>query len=60
MKNPIPHNGLFHTPTLEELDERTQGLPAKERALVYQYVMATLNACHALVEQEIEDSKGAW
>jgi hypothetical protein len=60
MKNPIPRNGLFHTPTLEELDERIQGLPAKERALAYQYVMATLNACHALVEQEIGYSKGAW
>jgi hypothetical protein len=60
MKNPIPHTGLFHTPTLEELDERIQGLPSKERAMVYQYVMMTLNSCHALVDEAIEDSKGAW
>ena len=60
MKNPIPHTGLFHTPTLEELDERIQGLPASDAALIYMYVMMTLNACHQLVEQEIEDSKGAW
>jgi hypothetical protein len=60
MKNPIPHTGLFHTPTLEELDERIQGLPASDAALIYTYVMMALNACHQLVEQEIKDSKGAW
>jgi hypothetical protein len=60
MKNPIFRNGLFHTPTLEELEERIQGLPAKESAMVNLYVMMTLNTCHALVEEAIEDSKGAY
>lgn len=60
MINPIPHSGFFATPTLEELDERIQGLPAEDRAIAYSCVMMALNACHALVEQAIEESKGAW
>jgi len=51
MKNPIPHSGFFATPTLEELDERIQGLPAEDQAIAYSCVMMALNACHALVEQ---------
>ena len=54
MQNLIPFSGFFHTPTLEELQERVEGLPAKERAMVYTYVMMTLNACHAIVEDEFK------
>ena len=56
MKNPIPYTGLFHTPTLEELDERIQGLPASDAALIYTYVMMTLNACHALVDEHYHET----
>ncbi len=55
MKNPIPFSGFFHTPTLAELQSKIESLPAKERAEVYTYVMMTLNACHALVEDEMVD-----
>ena len=54
--NPIPFTGLFATPTLEQLQARIEALPSKERALVYTYVMMTLNACHALVEDEFVDT----
>jgi hypothetical protein len=56
MTNPIPFSGFFHTPTLAELQARVEGLPEKERAMVYTYVMMTLNACHAIVEDEMVDS----
>ena len=56
MQNPIPFSGFFHTPTLAELQTRVEGLPAKERAMVYTYVMMTLNACHAIVEDEFVDA----
>lgn len=49
--NPIPHSNLWATPTLEDLQLGIEALPAKQRALVYNYVMCTLNACHKLVEQ---------
>ena len=55
MTNPIPFTGFFATPTLSELQARIEALPAKDRALVYTYVMQTLNACHALVEDEMVD-----
>jgi hypothetical protein len=55
MTNPIPFSGVFATPTLAELQERIEGLPPKDRAMVYTYVMMTLNACHALVEDEFVD-----
>jgi len=51
MTNPIPHSGLWATPTLEDIQQGIEALPAKQRALVYDYVMITLNACHKLVEQ---------
>lgn len=56
MKNPIPFSGFFHTPTLAELQAKVESLPSKERAEVYTYVMMTLNACHALVEDEFVDA----
>ena len=60
MINPIPRSGFFATRPLEDIQADIDGLPPKEKALVYAYVMATLNACHALVKEEIEDSKGVW
>ena len=53
MNNPIPRCSLFTTRTLEAIQSDIEGLPPTHKALVYQYVMATLNACHALVEEEI-------
>lgn len=55
MNNPIPRSGLFATPTLAEIQADIETLPATQKALVYSYVMATLNACHQLVEEEHED-----
>lgn len=55
MTNPIPFSGFFATPTLSELQARIEALPAKERAQVYTFVMMTLNACHAVVEDEMVD-----
>jgi hypothetical protein len=55
MQNPIPFSGLFATPTLQELQANIEQLPAPNRALVYTFVMATLNACHAIVEDEMVD-----
>jgi hypothetical protein len=51
--NPIPRSGLFATRTLSEIQAEIESLPATQKALVYTYVMATLNACHELVETEI-------
>lgn len=56
MQNPIPFSGFWATPTLAELQERIEALPAKERVQVYTFVMMTLNACHAVVEDEFVDA----
>ena len=53
VQNPIPKSGLFATKTLAEVQADIECLPAKEKALVYSFVMATLNACHQAVEDEI-------
>ena len=53
VNNPIPKNGFFYTPTLPELQEKIEQLPAKEKALVYTFVTQAMNACHQLVETEI-------
>ena len=53
VNNPIPKSGFFATPTLEDLQTRIECLPSAERALVYTYVMQTLNACNQLVEDHI-------
>jgi hypothetical protein len=54
--NPIPFCGIFATPTLAELQAQIEALPAKDKALVYIYVMQALNACHSLVEDEFVDT----
>jgi len=53
VKNPIPKSGLFATRTLAEIQAEIETLPATQKAMVYTYVMATLNACNQLVEDEI-------
>lgn len=53
VQNPIPRSGLFVTKSLADVQADIENLPAKERALVYSFVMATLNACNKLVEDEI-------
>ena len=60
MNNPIPRCGLFATRPLEDIQADIESLPPTQKALVYQFVMATLNACHARVEEAIEDNKGSW
>lgn len=54
MKNPIPYCNLFATRTLEDIQADIESLPSQEKALVYSYVMATLNACHKLVETNMK------
>lgn len=53
MKNPIPRSGLFATPSLEQLQAQIETLPSKDRALVYNFVMQTLNACNQLVDEQL-------
>jgi hypothetical protein len=53
VKNPIPKSGFFATRTLAEIQAEIETLPATQKAMVYTYVMATLNACNKLVEDEI-------
>lgn len=57
MQNPIPRSGLFATPRLEQLQAQIETLPAKDRALVYAYVMQTLNACNQLVDEQLTDTE---
>lgn len=55
MRNPLPKSTLYYTPnTLEELDERIQNMPQKDRALIYHFVMMTINTCHKLVDEQME------
>lgn len=53
MNNPIPKYNLFATPTMEDLQLSIEALSSKERALVWKYVMMTMNACHSLVDQQL-------
>ena len=51
MKNPIPRNGFFATPTLEQISDQIEGFPAEQKAQLYLVMMMTLNACNKLVEE---------
>lgn len=53
VKNPIPRNGFFATPTLEQISDQIEGFPAEQKAQMYLVLMMTLNACNKLVEDEI-------
>ena len=54
VKNPIPHSGLFATPTLEDVQKYISNLPTKEQAQANMLFMFTLNACHAMAQKELE------
>ena len=54
MQNPIPQSNLFTTPTLEEVQDFIAHLPSKEQANANLVLMFTLNACHNLVEKELD------
>ena len=56
MQNPIPKSGLWADLRLEEIQTNIEGLPKAQKALVYSYVMATLNACHNLVEEAMKET----
>lgn len=52
--NPIPRSGLFATPSsFEQLSIVIEALSPEQKALVYPYVMMTLNTCNRIVEEEI-------
>jgi hypothetical protein len=53
IKNPIPRNGFFATPTLEQISDQIEGFPAEQKAQMYLVLMMTLNACNKLVQDEI-------
>ena len=54
MQNPIPKSNLFATPVLEDIQSFIAALPAKEQANANLVFMFTLNAAHAMVEQELD------
>lgn len=58
MKNPIPRNGLFYTPSMAELQDRLDALPSGERAQAWTLVMMTLNMCHDAVERVMQEKVG--
>ena len=53
VNNPIPRNGLWATPTLEQISDQIEGFPPEQKAQMYNVLMLTLNACNKLVEDEI-------
>jgi hypothetical protein len=53
VSNPIPKSDMWATYSLEDLQAQVEKLSGKERALVWHYVMLTLNACNKTVEDEI-------
>jgi hypothetical protein len=54
VKNPIPRNGLFATPTLEQISDQIEGFPPETKAQLYLVMMMTMNACNALVAEAAE------
>jgi hypothetical protein len=57
MTNPIPHTGLFASPTLEQILEQIETLPKSQRATAHLVACMTMNACHKLVAEQIESQK---
>ena len=53
INNPIPRNGLFATKTLDEIAEMIEGYSAKQKADLYLVMMFTLNACHQLFDEAV-------
>lgn len=54
MKNPIPKSTLFKTTSLEQIQEMIESMPKSDRASASLVLMMTINACHEMVEQELE------
>jgi cell division protein ZapA (FtsZ GTPase activity inhibitor) len=52
--NPIPNSNLFATRPLDEIVADIEALPPQQRSLVFSFVMATVNACHDLVQKELD------
>ena len=57
VQNPIPRNGFFATPTLEQISDQIEGFPPEQKAQMYLVLMMTLNACNKLVQEEILDKE---
>jgi hypothetical protein len=53
INNPIPRNGLWATPSLEQISDQIESFPPEQKAQMYNVLMLTLNACNQLVEVEI-------
>jgi hypothetical protein len=51
--NPIPHSGLFASPTLDQIADQIERLPQDQKALLHMVMQMTMNACHKLVEDNI-------
>jgi hypothetical protein len=56
MNNPIPRSGFFATPTLEQISDQIEVFPAEQKAQLYLVMQMTLNACHKLVDKEIDNA----
>jgi hypothetical protein len=54
-KNPVPHSGLFTSPSLEKIQEFINGLPKAEQANANLVFMFTINSCHDLVKEAMVD-----
>jgi hypothetical protein len=56
MQNPIPFSGLFATMSIADIQNFIGRLPKGQRANASLVLMFTLNACHAVVEDELVDA----
>ena len=53
VNNPIPHSGLFTSPSLETIQQLIDSFPKSHQANAHLVFMFTLNSCHDLVEENI-------
>ena len=56
MQNPIPFSGLFATMSIADIQNFIGRLPRGQQANASLVLMFTLNACHAIVEDELVDA----
>lgn len=56
MNNPIPKSNLFATMTLAEIQDWISKLPKGEQASASMVLMFTLNACHQIVAEKIQET----
>jgi hypothetical protein len=57
VSNPIPHSGLFTSPSLEQIQQLIESFPKDQRANANLVFMFTLNSCHDLVKENILDKE---